>query len=143
MSLMNLTALELGKKIRSREVSVMEAVEEALEQSVSKEPSVHAFVSLTPEYAKKQFRHRQSWRVTPRPRTRAVRYQEWEFSPRPNDPRRRSSHNRRERAGLVMTRAGAVPEGAYYSRPPSSKIRNGGLHHDRERQPPGHDRQHG
>ena len=45
MSLMNLTALELGKKIKSREVSVMEAVEEALVQSASKEPSVHAFVS--------------------------------------------------------------------------------------------------
>lgn len=54
MSLMNLTALELGKKIKSREVSVMEAVEEALVQSASKEPSVHAFVSLTPEYAKKR-----------------------------------------------------------------------------------------
>ena len=37
MSLMNLTALELGKKIRSREVSVTEAVEEALNQAASKE----------------------------------------------------------------------------------------------------------
>lgn len=54
MNLMNLTALELGKKIRSREVSVMEAVDEALDRSASGEPSVHAFVSLTPEYAKKR-----------------------------------------------------------------------------------------
>ncbi len=54
MSLMNLTALELGKKIRSREVSVTEAVEEALNQAASKESSVHAFVSLTPEYARKR-----------------------------------------------------------------------------------------
>ena len=37
MSLMNLTALELGKKIRSREVSVTEAVEEALNQAASKD----------------------------------------------------------------------------------------------------------
>ena len=51
MSLMSLTAVELGKKIRAKEVSVTEAVKEALAQAEAKENSVHAYVSLNPDYA--------------------------------------------------------------------------------------------
>ena len=51
MSLMSLTAVELGKKIRAGEVSVTEAVKEALAQAEAKESSVHAYVSLNPDYA--------------------------------------------------------------------------------------------
>ena len=46
MSLTSLTALELGKKIRSKEISVEEAVKDALAQIQKKEPDIHSFVTI-------------------------------------------------------------------------------------------------
>ncbi len=54
MGLMELTALELGKKIKSKEISVKEAVTTALEQTAALEKDVHAFVNVEEEYALKQ-----------------------------------------------------------------------------------------
>lgn len=54
MELMELTALELGKKIKSKEISVKEAVTKALEQTAALEKDVHAFVNVEEEYALKQ-----------------------------------------------------------------------------------------
>lgn len=46
MQKMEMTALELGQKIRAREISVKEAVRESLERIASLEPSVHSFVTV-------------------------------------------------------------------------------------------------
>jgi aspartyl-tRNA(Asn)/glutamyl-tRNA(Gln) amidotransferase subunit A len=54
MGLMELTALELGKKIKSKEVSVMEAVKESLAKTNALEKEIHAFVNVEEEYALKQ-----------------------------------------------------------------------------------------
>ena len=51
MSLTSLTALELGKKIRSKEISVEEAVKDALAQIQKKEPDIHSFVTIDEEGA--------------------------------------------------------------------------------------------
>lgn len=51
MSLMELTAVELGRKIRTGEVSAVEAVQESLAQTKALEEKVHAFVSLDEENA--------------------------------------------------------------------------------------------
>lgn len=51
MSLTSLTALELGKKIRARQVSVEEAVRDALTQIRKKEPDIHSFVTVDEEGA--------------------------------------------------------------------------------------------
>lgn len=54
MSLMSLTAVELGKKIHAGEVAVMEAVEDALTAVREKEPKVHGFVTVDEEGARKR-----------------------------------------------------------------------------------------
>ena len=46
MSLMSLTAVELGKKIRAKEVTVVEAVQEALDAVEKKEKDVNSFVTV-------------------------------------------------------------------------------------------------
>lgn len=51
MSLTGFTALELGKQIRSGQVSVEEAVKDALDQIRKKEPDIHSFVTIEEEGA--------------------------------------------------------------------------------------------
>lgn len=51
MSLMSLTALALGKKIKAGEVAVKEAVTEALEAVCKKDEQVHSFVTVDREGA--------------------------------------------------------------------------------------------
>ncbi len=51
MSILGLTALELGRKIKARELTVMEAVKAVLEQIKQKEPSIHAYVTIDEEGA--------------------------------------------------------------------------------------------
>ena len=46
MSLMELTAVELGKKIQAGEISAVEAVQESLARTRALEERVHAFVNL-------------------------------------------------------------------------------------------------
>ena len=46
MSLTNLTAAALSGKIRAKEVSVEEAVKDALAQIRKKEPAIHSFVTV-------------------------------------------------------------------------------------------------
>lgn len=54
MSLMSLTAVELGRKIKVKEVSVEEAVKAALTNIEKKEPAVHSFVTVDREGALKR-----------------------------------------------------------------------------------------
>lgn len=56
MSLTSLTAVELGKKIKAGEVSVEEAVQDALEQIQKKEPEINSFVTVDEQGALKQAR---------------------------------------------------------------------------------------
>ena len=51
MDLFDLTALELGAKIQAGEVSAIEAAKACLERIEKMEPTVHAFVTVTPEAA--------------------------------------------------------------------------------------------
>lgn len=51
MSLMELTAVELGKKIQAGEISAVEAVQESLARTRAMEERVHAFVNLDEENA--------------------------------------------------------------------------------------------
>ncbi len=51
MSLMSLTAVELGKKIKAKEVSVEEAVQAALDAIAEKEDKVNSFVTVDAEKA--------------------------------------------------------------------------------------------
>ncbi len=51
MGLMDLTAVELGKKIQNREVSVMEAVQASLDAIKKTEPHSNAFVTIAEEAA--------------------------------------------------------------------------------------------
>ena len=46
MSLMSLTAVALGKKIQAGEVTVEEAVLDALEQIEKKEDAIHSYVTV-------------------------------------------------------------------------------------------------
>lgn len=54
MSLLNLTAVELGKKIKSGEVTVLEATRAALDAISAKEDKVNSFVTVDEEYALKK-----------------------------------------------------------------------------------------
>ncbi len=54
MDLMNLTAIELGKKIQAKEVSVAEAVEAAFSNIEEKEKQYHALITVDQEGAKKR-----------------------------------------------------------------------------------------
>lgn len=49
MSLMNLTAVELGKKIKNKEVTVVEATKAALDAIDAKEDKVNSFVTVDRE----------------------------------------------------------------------------------------------
>lgn len=49
MSLMNLTAVDLGKKIKAKEISVVEAAKDALDQMKKKEEQYHCYVSVAEE----------------------------------------------------------------------------------------------
>ena len=51
MSLMSLTALELGKKIRERETSAVEAAREALDQIKKVDKTLNCFVTVDEEQA--------------------------------------------------------------------------------------------
>ena len=51
MSILGLTALELGRKIKARELTAMDAVRAVLEQIKQKEPSIHAYVTIDEEGA--------------------------------------------------------------------------------------------
>lgn len=54
MDILNLTAVELGKKIKAGEVTVREAVMAVLEQCAALESTVHAYVTLDQEGALRQ-----------------------------------------------------------------------------------------
>ena len=54
MSLMNLTAVELGKKIKNKEVAVVEATKAALDAIDAKEDKVNSFVTVDREGALKR-----------------------------------------------------------------------------------------
>lgn len=54
MSLMSLTAVELGKKIKAKEVTVVQAVQESLDAIAQKEEKVHSFVTVDHEGALKK-----------------------------------------------------------------------------------------
>lgn len=54
MSLMNLTAVELGKKIKNKEVTVVEATKAALDAIDAKEEKVNSFVTVDREGALKR-----------------------------------------------------------------------------------------
>ena len=54
MNLMSLTAVELGKKIRAKEVTVKEAVTEALDAIEKKEETLNSFVTVDREGALKR-----------------------------------------------------------------------------------------
>jgi len=56
MNIMSLTAVELGKKIKAKEITVEEAVKAALKQIEEKEPLVHSFVTVNKEAALKNAR---------------------------------------------------------------------------------------
>ena len=51
MELFDLTALELGAKIKAREIGVVEATRACLERMEQMEKDVHAFITVTPEQA--------------------------------------------------------------------------------------------
>ncbi len=54
MSILELSALELGKKIRKKEISAVEAAEAVLKQIKKKEPVIHAYVTVDEEGALKR-----------------------------------------------------------------------------------------
>ena len=54
MSLMNLTAVELGKKIKNKEITVVEATKAALDAIDAKEEKVNSFVTVDREGALKR-----------------------------------------------------------------------------------------
>ena len=54
MSITGMSALELGKKIRAREISVLEATEAVLESVRRKEPAVNAFITVDEEGARRR-----------------------------------------------------------------------------------------
>ncbi len=56
MSLMSLTAVELGKKIKAGEVSAEEAAKAALDAAAKKEAAINSFVTIDEEKALKQAR---------------------------------------------------------------------------------------
>ncbi len=56
MSLTSLTAVQLGTKIRAREVSVEEAVTDALLQIRGKEPGIRSFITVDEDGARAQAR---------------------------------------------------------------------------------------
>ena len=49
MSILDLTAVELGKKIKAKEITVVDAVKASLEQIKKLEPVVHAYVTVDEE----------------------------------------------------------------------------------------------
>ena len=54
MSVLDLTAVELGKKIKAKEITVVDAVKASLEQIKKMEPVVHAYVTVDEEGALKR-----------------------------------------------------------------------------------------
>ena len=54
MSVLDLTAVELGKKIKAKEITVVDAVKASLEQIKKLEPVVHAYVTVDEEGALKR-----------------------------------------------------------------------------------------
>ena len=51
MNLMNLTAVELGKKIKNKEVTVEEACKDAISRMNTMEGQVHSYVTVLEEEA--------------------------------------------------------------------------------------------
>ena len=54
MNLMSFTAVELGRKIKAKEVTVKEAVTAALDAIEAKEERIHSFVTVDREGALKR-----------------------------------------------------------------------------------------
>lgn len=54
MSILDLTALQLGRKIKDREVTSMEAAEAAIERIKALDPLIHAYLAVDEERAMKQ-----------------------------------------------------------------------------------------
>ena len=61
MSVLDLTAVELGKKIKAKEITVVDAVKASLEQIKKLEPVVHAYVTVDEEGALKRAEEVQRW----------------------------------------------------------------------------------
>ena len=51
MQIMDMTALELGRKIKEKEVSVKEAVQASLDTIEAKDEALHSFVTVDAERA--------------------------------------------------------------------------------------------
>ena len=51
MNICHLTAVELGKRIKAKEISVLDAVKASIEQIEKLEPSVNSFVTIDKEGA--------------------------------------------------------------------------------------------
>ena len=51
MQIMDMTALELGRKIKEKEVSVKEAVQASLDTIEAKDKELHSFVTVDAERA--------------------------------------------------------------------------------------------
>ena len=60
MNILELSALELGRKIKAGEVTAVEAVKASLEQIKQKEPDIHAYVTVDEEGAVERAREVQS-----------------------------------------------------------------------------------
>ena len=58
MNIMSLTAVELGKRIKAKEISVEEAVTAALDAIEKKEKLVNSFVTVDREERKKELEAR-------------------------------------------------------------------------------------
>ena len=56
MSILDLTAVELGKKIKLKEITAVEATKAALAQIKALEPELNCFVTVDEEGAPKRFR---------------------------------------------------------------------------------------
>ena len=54
MDLLNLTAVELGKKIQNKETTAVEATQAVLEQIEKQEPTIHSYVTVDKEGALEQ-----------------------------------------------------------------------------------------
>ena len=54
MSILKMTALELGRKIRSGDITVPEATQAVLERIRTQEPAIHAYVTVDEEGALKR-----------------------------------------------------------------------------------------
>ena len=58
MDITSMTAVEIGKKIKAKEITVADAVEAAIAQIERVEENVHSFVRIAKEGARKRYTYR-------------------------------------------------------------------------------------